>query len=1281
MRKQLLSASLLTVALSQAFAVDYIDWVEWERVQHWAGDPNGEKKCALVVDFQDGNGPAFVWGFRWNGTATGEDLVRAVAGQSSALTAMIQYTGSMGSTLNGFGMAPDRSVLDGLAYDFDNAALAGEVSFGYFTPETSMGQDEAPGYDTPDMCAAAIERARTSGVIEHPLNAFRYGYPAYDYDYWKLDESYANEPLYRWRSGWYDGYWSYWHGPNDYDYMSYSGLGMSSTVLQDGTVQAWKWTPINGGDISDTGGELNQVLDYEMNEFSEAMHEAEKREQPVDQDNVKFWVGTGEKSATVVFQFNDGKGPENLVYGYRWSGGWDDDLKTVLSTIAKADKRMTYTSDANGIKITYDSNDNGVSTDAIDHTDTSNTWNFYVKRVIDDEFSKVNPGRWLNPNAVLILSHQEADKKEVSLPYQLFRPALDSDEVITIPKSIDYALADETLTIPLFIQVPEGATINTGFSWTRDAAVTAVTKSMGTSNLMGKVNDFKDFKATDGTVKVKGSYKLNGTTKANYYTSGECALHIVPPVRPVTSVSFAELDVTSPLAHAVKNALVYSPEDATYTKFSFSSSDTKVATANASTGAVSSTKLAGYAVITATYLADSNVKAQYNLTTALQNPVEDITFDDADADGVIRLTPKQMTGLIPRFTPEDPDIADVNIMLSGNGTAKDNYIATMYTVNVWPDGKTMTRFNELSGHRTGECLLTVKSQDGSNIEKQFRVIVEEPERETSIDYTEGTIMLNEEWFGHTNGGLNWYSPEYDIVYQAYERENPGMSFGATSQYGIIYGDRLVVSSKQAVDAGDPLPGGGRFVVADAATLKRIGSIDDIKIEGETKSADGRALCGARPGVVYFGTSNGIYVIDIDEMKILGKIKGVKTSEEDEGKQDDLYSGQVGDMTRAGKYVFAIVQNKGVFVIDTDSDEVVRSIDDQGVQGITQTADGSVWYATIVDKTGNFVRLDSESLDEAERVVVPAEIGAVSCGWGAWRTTQFTGANSVNSIFFAPGSAISNGGSGVYWRYDIDTKEFHKIADITGMEAHTPGLKQGAYGTIRYDDRNGQIIVGTTEFKASGHYRYNWTHFFDAETGELVKTIELRPYYWFQSMPIFPDKYEAELNFESLSRLIEEGDLVIDLKDCVDDRDNNPANIRFSLADAATVADTEAASPRAEVSLNGSVLTVKPLANGDHYFTLNVESNGKVTPKTIAVHVGIPTGVDGFSSDSRFIRCDCSLVTIAGYEGVRFAMFNANGIRLGDFTVDSDLFRLRPGFGNGVYLLKGSDGTSAKLYIR
>ena len=154
-----------------------------EQIQHWAGDPSGANRAALVIDFQDDDRRSLVWGYRWNGTASGEDMLRAVAAQSSALTVLTQYTGSMGSTLDGLGISSGRDVLNYLEYDFDEAAVNGAVSFGYFSPNTSMDQDTAPGYETIDMIAEAIDRAKTTGIIDHPLNAMRYGYPAYDYDF------------------------------------------------------------------------------------------------------------------------------------------------------------------------------------------------------------------------------------------------------------------------------------------------------------------------------------------------------------------------------------------------------------------------------------------------------------------------------------------------------------------------------------------------------------------------------------------------------------------------------------------------------------------------------------------------------------------------------------------------------------------------------------------------------------------------------------------------------------------------------------------------------------------------------------------------------------------------------------------------------------------------------------------------------------------------------------------------------------------------------------------
>ncbi|MDE7472172.1 MAG: DUF5074 domain-containing protein [Muribaculaceae bacterium] len=1271
MKKSLLTCAALLGLSTNVNAAQYIDWVDWDQIEHWAGDPAGKNKCALVIDFQDGvTNTSCVWGYRWDGTKTGEDLVRAVASQSSILTAMIQYTGTMGSTLNGFGISAGREELDYLHYDFDRAAIGGEVSFGYFEPNISMGQETVPGYEAETMCSDAIANARTTGIIEHPLNAFFYGYPAYDYDYWQLEDGYADSFEYRWRAGWYDGYWSYWHGPNDYEYMSYSGLGMSSTILTDESVQAWKYVVLNGGrGYGDTGGELAEDLDYSMADWGEEMHEAVEPVQPVDQANIDFWVGTGEKAATVVFQFNDSKGPENLVYGYRWTGGWDDDLLTVVKNIAAADPRMTYTHEGSRLVITYDSDHDGAITTK-DHNDTDNTWNCYVKRVIDPGFNKVNQGRWLNPNAVMILSHQSAETASVELPYQLFRPALDSEQVITIPREIDYALADKNLELPVFIQVPENCTINTAFNFSTKMPVM---NAASVSNLMGKVTTYTDFEPGEGEVIIRGSYKVNNTTTANYVYSNTAHITLRDPERPVTAVHYADDNVDARLNHVVDNSLIFEPADATYTKFNYKSSNPKAATVAAATGAVTTTKTAGQsATISATYDFNKDLTASFDLTTSLQVPVEDITFEGADENNVITLTPKEMIGLFPIMTPADPDIADVNVTIQDNGNNRNDYIATMYRVRLWDQNNTVTQPYELSGHRVGECKIIVKSTDGTDFEKEFTVNVVEPERDATIDYTTGTIMLNEEWFGHTNGGLNWFSPDYDIVYQAYERENPGLSFGCTSQYGVIYDGKLIVSSKQAADNGDPLPGGGRLVVADAASLKRIGSIDDIKLDSEARSGDGRALCGAGPGRVYMGTHQGIYIIDINNCEILGKIGSESSS-------TNLYSGQIGDMVLAGSHVFAIKQSDGVYVIDIFTDEIVKTIADVNVQGITQSADGSVWYATVESGHSVFVALDHETLEETARVDVPAEYGTVACTWGAWRTTQFTGDHTVNSLFFSGGGSISNGGSGIIYRYDIDEAQFRHIATVSGLPAHTPGMEQAAYGTIRYDYRTGQIIAGTTEFKASGHYRYNWTHFINAETGDFDRSIELKPYYWFQSMPLFPDVHAPEMeSIDDISLDLNGSPVEIALN--ATDADNHDANIHFSLCNSS--AASRATGQPVDVTLEGNRLTLTPQAVGQHTFGIAVESNGKT--RTYGVNVEVKdttTGIDNTEIPSGTIYSRGHDIIVNGFDGISFNLIDALGHVVDTFTVSGDRYTRTADVTAGVYIAVGDNGTAKKLIIK
>lgn len=88
-----LPAAFLMSLTPSAFAVSF------DSISYWVGA--GSQRAALVIDFNDGQTPrSYVWGFRWNGTATGEDMLRAVALEDSRLE--LDTT-----TFSGFGAALD----------------------------------------------------------------------------------------------------------------------------------------------------------------------------------------------------------------------------------------------------------------------------------------------------------------------------------------------------------------------------------------------------------------------------------------------------------------------------------------------------------------------------------------------------------------------------------------------------------------------------------------------------------------------------------------------------------------------------------------------------------------------------------------------------------------------------------------------------------------------------------------------------------------------------------------------------------------------------------------------------------------------------------------------------------------------------------------------------------------------------------------------------------------------------------------------------------------------
>lgn len=685
--------------------------------------------------------------------------------------------------------------------------------------------------------------------------------------------------------------------------------------------------------------------------------------------------------------------------------------------------------------------------------------------------------------------------------------------------------------------------------------------------------------------------------------------------------------------------------------------------------------------------------------------VSEISIDGVSGDEII-LNPKHIKLITCTVLPEDAENKKYTVTLEGAGNDNAGKLATIYNVRLWDENNKNASYPELIAHRIGECKLVIKANDGGGYVREYKVKITDPDRTplAADTYLDGTLFLNEEWYGHANGGANYLTKEGKMIYQAYERENPGMSFGCTSQYGAIWNDRLIVISKQAADGGDPLPGGGRVVVADAKSLKRLGSIDELKVEGEDRSGDGRSVVGATADEVYVGTHQGIYVVDINNFTVVGKIVSAASAESD---PDNLYASQIGDMVHAGKYVFGIRQSKGVFVIDPETREMVKSVEDANVQGITQSADGMVWVATLTadKKASRFVCYDPATLEELadKSVTMPESIGKVSCSWGAWRTTQFFGCRSRNVLWFSSGSSISNGGNGDFYCWEIgsDPAEIKPFFSLNNpkLAAHTPGIRQATYGTSRYDDRSGEFIVMTTEFKASGHYRYNWIHFVNPATGSITRSIELEPYYWFQAMPIFPDKHAPSLgedfatvnlirNVDMSGNVTSAEPVELNLSELVEDADNIGYNLDFVLPDnyVSSADEAESESMRATASafvdakLDGATLTLTPLETGKGNVVLNVGSNGRHSELLLPVEVVTESGVDGLDADGRRVIVKGNHIYIYGFEGREFTVAGIDGTLYTRFTADSPEFVARFDIKGGVYVLSGN-GVSVKFIVK
>jgi len=442
---------------------------------------------------------------------------------------------------------------------------------------------------------------------------------------------------------------------------------------------------------------------------------------------------------------------------------------------------------------------------------------------------------------------------------------------------------------------------------------------------------------------------------------------------------------------------------------------------------------------------------------------------------------------------------------------------------------------------------------------------------TQADFTKGYFMVNEEWFGHTNGSVNFIGENDQIHYRVYSEKNNNQAFGATTQFGTIYGDKFYFISKQAADGGDTqYTPGGRLVVANATTMEKIKSFDNIG------GGDGRSFLGVSEKLGYIGASNGIYTFDIENLQVGTLITGTGGGSQ--------YAGQIGNMIRTSQYVFAVKQSAGVLIIDPKTNTLVKTISG-AYHSIVQAKDGSVWAI----QNQKLVNIDPTTFAITEYALSTATQYLGS--WGAWNAGSFTYSNQQNVLYWMNSLNAFTSGTKVI-KFDVTTKTLvDNFITIPGQEGTYKQIPYGA--ALRVDPVSDRLILNTTESGYGAHYQKNWIHTY-SNTGALLNTKTLNDYYWFPAVTVFPDITEPVVSPTFPSEINASSAIKIDLKTIVTDADNLSVSILKSIR---SNSNTNAIS--AEIN-SDEELVLTPQGAGTANIVVSFNSNGKVVNKTLTV---------------------------------------------------------------------------------
>ena len=541
-------------------------------------------------------------------------------------------------------------------------------------------------------------------------------------------------------------------------------------------------------------------------------------------------------------------------------------------------------------------------------------------------------------------------------------------------------------------------------------------------------------------------------------------------------------------------------------------------------------------------------------------------------------------------------------------------------------------------------------------------------------FENGVFVLNEDWFGKNNSSINFLNTEtgeFDYMLVQNNSDNGNLSLGCTAQYGVVYGDNIYVISKQDQDKGEGKLTGGRVVIADASTMKIKKSIPVIYELNGRSAADGRSFVGVNEDKGYIGTSNGIFILDLNSYEIKGRIEGsenplVTGAEDNADGLGPLYKNQIGIMIRTHDYVFAIQQDKGVLVINPETDEI-ESVTEGCFSTMTQSADGNIWVGKnsnmsyqnypygVFGSTGEMwdgnqlLKINPGTL-ETEIIEMPEEYG-LNQTWYAWTAGSLCASANQNRLYFTYNSnKWSWFTTSAMFMYDIDTQTFSKIYDSSKEMRYFYGC------AIRVNTLADKIYASLYLDNVSQSYFF---YQLDNE-GNKISQYEPIKRYWFPTLFIFPDIYAPEVAEFNPVTITPNEETIIDLSEMATDRDNNDASITKRIIH---ISDP---GLEAVIKNNELKLYTSKSVSGKASVKVRFNSNGKTVDRIL--NINTETGIGNASVSDLSITALNHKILIKGInKRTSISIYNLTGQLVESVITEND-YEFRTLTLNKIYVL-------------